>query len=110
MKKALVPVLAILAIAAIVVCFVLNGQKNDVNKKLEEATAKLTDAESLKDAAEAAKAEAEAKIAELEAKVAELEEKTAAEASKSMTHDQFIQAELDSPVVVDTYVQATQSW
>ena len=42
--------------------------------------------------------------------IAELEEKAATEASQSMTHEQFIQAELDSPVVVETYVQATQSW
>ncbi|MBP3375866.1 MAG: hypothetical protein J6L83_03795 [Clostridia bacterium] len=27
-----------------------------------------------------------------------------------MTHDEYIAAELDAPVVVETYVQATQSW
>ena len=27
-----------------------------------------------------------------------------------MTHDEFIAAEIDAPVVVETYVQATQSW
>jgi len=27
-----------------------------------------------------------------------------------MTHDEYIAAELDTPVVVETYVQATQSW
>ena len=28
----------------------------------------------------------------------------------TMTHDEYIAAELDAPVVVETYVQATQSW
>ena len=81
MKKALTPILAILAVAAIVVCFVINGQKNDASSKLSDITAKLTDAEGLKDAAEAAKAEAEAKLTELEGKVTEAEAKvTEAEA------------------------------
>ena len=81
MKKALTPILAILAVAAIVVCFVINGQKNDASSKLSDITAKLTDAEGLKEAAEAAKAEAEAKLTELEGKVTEAEAKvTEAEA------------------------------
>lgn len=108
MKKALVPILAVLAIAAIVVCFVINGQKNDANKKLEEITAKLTDVEGLKDAAEAAKAELEAKVAELENKVKELEQKIAGE--KVLSHEEFDKAELDTEVAVETYVQANQAW
>ena len=35
MKKALTPILAILAVAAIVFCFILNGQKGDLQKKID---------------------------------------------------------------------------
>ena len=52
MKKALVPILAVIAIAAIVLCFVFNGQKGDlqktidsVNEQLKATEAKVTEAE-----------------------------------------------------------------
>ena len=102
MKKALVPILAVIAIAAIVLCFVFNGQKGDVSKQLDEVKAQLTEATGLKEAAEAAKTELEGKVAEMESKLAE--------SSKPMTHDEFMAAELDSPVVIEAYVQANQSW
>ena len=58
MKKALVPVLAIIAVAAIVLCFVLNGQKGDLEKKASELETKIEElkAEAAKAAEEAAKA------------------------------------------------------
>ena len=37
-------------------------------------------------------------------------ENTQKDEVKVMTHDEFVAAELDSPVVVETYVQAKQSW
>jgi len=174
MKKFLTPCLCIVAIAAIVLCFVFNGQKNDANTKLNDITAKLTDmtgqkdaAEAakteletkvndltaqltdmtgLKDAAEAAKAELETKVTEMEAQMKQLTEEAAAavqsaagevaeqaadasaeaaaavteaateaaqepaEEGAVMTHADFVAAELDSEVTVETYVQATQSW
>ena len=115
MKKLLFPIVAIVAIAAIVVCFVFNGQKNDANKKLEEITAKLTDAEGLKDAAEKAKSELETKVSDLEAKVKELEDQISSavkpdETKTAMTYEEYAAAELDSEVTLETYVQATQAW
>ena len=37
MKKALTPILAIVAVVAIIFCFVVNGQKGTVQKALDEA-------------------------------------------------------------------------
>ena len=179
MKKFLIPCLAVIAVAAIVFCFVFNGQKGDLQKQLDEAKAevtkatdnakaevekaaadakaeaeaKITDLEGqlteAKKAAEDAKAEAEAKIADLEgqlteakkaaeeaqAKVTELEEKLAAatagaaveekpvdekladtaeekpaEEVKVMTHEEYMAAEMDSEVVIESYVQDHQAW
>ena len=179
MKKFLIPCLAVIAVAAIVFCFVFNGQKGDLQKQLDEAKAevtkatdnakaevekaaadakaeaeaKITDLEGqlteAKKAAEDAKAEAEAKIADLEgqlteakkaaeeaqAKIAELEEKLAAatagaaveekpvdekladtaeekpaEEVKVMTHEEYMAAEMDSEVVIESYVQDHQAW
>ena len=173
MKKFLIPCLAVIAVAAIVFCFVFNGQKGDLQKQLDEAKAEVTKAtdnakaEVEKAAADAkaeaekaiadAKAEAEAKIADLEgqlteakksaeeaqAKIAELEEKLAAatagaavdeksaeekpaetaeeksadtaeekpaEEVKVMTHEEYMAAEVDSEVVIESYVQDHQAW
>ena len=102
----------------------LEGQVADLTKKLEEA--------------EAAKGDLEAKIADLEKQIAEAAkpaeepaaeepaaeepaaeepaaeepaaEEPAAEEIAVMSHDEFVAAELDSEVCVETYVQATQSW
>ncbi len=104
MKKALIPILAVIAIAAIVLCFVFNGQKGDISKELEDIKAQLTEVTGLKDAAEQAKTELEAKVADLEEKLA------AATAVPAMTHEEFIKADLDSAVTIEAYVQANQSW
>ena len=142
MKKALVPVLAIIAVAAIVLCFVLNGQKGDLEKKASELETKIEElkAEAAKAAEEAAKAAEEAaKAAEETAKAAEEAIETAAEtvetteetaetaeetakaaeeaaetaeetADKVMSYEEYMKADLDATVCVETYVQATQSW
>ena len=123
MKKALVPILAILAVAAIVVCFVINGQKGGLQKTIDELTAQKTEFETkiadLEKQAEDLKAEAEAKTAELQAQVddltKQLEEAAAAvtapaEEAKVMTHADFLAAANDDPVVIEAYVQDHQSW
>lgn len=93
MKKALVPILAIIAIAAIVLCFVFNGQKADLEKQIPELQKQVEDlkAEAAKAAEEAAKAAEQAAV-------------------KVMSHDEFMKAELDSPVCIEAYVQANQAW
>ena len=154
MKKFLIPCLAVIAVAAIVFCFVFNGQKGDLQKQLDEAKAEVTKATDnakaeVEKAAADAKAEAEAKITDLEgqlteakkaaeeaqAKIAELEEKLAAatagaaveekpvdekladtaeekpaEEVKVMTHEEYMAAEMDSEVVIESYVQDHQAW
>ncbi len=105
MKKALVPVLAIIAIAAIVLCFVFNGQKADLEKKAAELETKV---EELK--AEAAKAAEEAKKAAEEAAKAAEEAAKKAEEAAVMSYDEYAKADLEAAVCVETYVQATQSW
>lgn len=90
MKKALVPILAIIAVVAIVFCFVINGQKSDVTNQLDEVKTQLNDMTSLKEAAEKAAAEQESKAAELESKAAELESKIAEQETKA--------AELESKI------------
>ena len=103
MKKALVPILAVIAIAAIVLCFVFNGQKGDLEKQITDLETKV----------EEMKAEA-AKLTEEAAKAAEEAAKAAEEAAKAaitvMSYEEFKAAELASPVVVEAYVQANQSW
>ena len=82
--------------------------KAELEAQVKELTEKLAAAE------EAAKAPAEEPAAE-EKKAEEpaAEEKTeepAAEAPAAMSHADYIAAELDSEVCVETYVQGTQSW
>ena len=82
MKKYLTPALAVIAVIAIVFCFVFNGQKGDLQKTVDdvkaqletlktESEAKIAEAESAKTAAEeqleTLKTESEAKVAEAEA-------------------------------------------
>ena len=93
MKKALVPILAVIAIAAIVLCFVFNGQKADLEKKIPELQSKVE--------------ELTAEIGKLQREAAEAAEKAAV---KVMSHDEFVKADLDSPVCIEAYVQANQSW
>ncbi len=113
MKKFLTPCLAIIAVAAIVFCFVINGQKGDLQKTIDSVNAQL---ETLKTESEAKIAEAEAKAAEAQTKADELtkqlEEALAAAAQevKVMTHEEYIAAENDSEVVIESYVQDHQSW
>ena len=45
-----------------------------------------------------------------EAPVVETEAPAAEEAVKAMTYEEYMAAELESDVVIETYVQATQSW
>lgn len=93
MKKALVPILAVIAIAAIVLCFVFNGQKADLEKKIPDL---------------------EKQVEDLKAEVTKLTEEAAKAAEKAavkvMSHDEFVKADLDSPVCIEAYVQANQSW
>ncbi len=54
-----------------------------------------------------------ARVEAAEEKVAALEaEKTATEAAEAavMSHEEYMAADIDSPVTIETYVQATQSW
>ena len=87
--------------------------------KTELETAKEEAVAAAKKEAEEAKATLEAKVAELEQKIADAakgeekpEEKPAEPASEDavMDHAAYVEAELDSAVCVETYVQATQSW
>ena len=87
MKKYLTPCLAVVAVIAIIFCFVFNGQKGDIQKQLNDATAaaetkaadlqkQLDDATAaaetkVTEAVEAAKQEAEAKTADLQAQLDE---------------------------------------
>ena len=81
MKKVLTPVLAVIAVAAIVFCFVLNGQKGDLQKSVDDVKAQLENAKQSVDSVtaelETLKTESEAKIAEAEAAKATLEEQLA---------------------------------
>ena len=95
-------------------------------KEKDEAVAAV---QAAADEAAAAKAELEAKVAELETKVADyekqlleapaavegtVEEKTEANEGEAvlpvLTHEEYINADLESEVTVETYVQDTQSW
>ena len=87
--------------------------------KTELETAKEEAVAAAKKEAEEAKATLEAKVAELEQKIADAakgeekpEEKPAEPAAEDavMDHAAYVEAELDSAVCVETYVQATQSW
>ena len=83
------------------------AEKAELEAQVKDLTEKLTAAE------EAAKAPAEEPAAEEKAEEPAAEEKTeepAAEAPAAMSHADYIAAELDSEVCVETYVQATQSW
>ena len=124
MKKALTPILAIVAVVAIIFCFVLNGQKGTVQKALDEATAKVTEAEAavadtaaqLEDAKKAAE-DAAAQVAEATAAKDEvqkaLDEATAAkdEVQKALdaatAEKDELQKALDEANAAKTEVQKT---
>ena len=79
MKMALTPILAIVAVIAIIFCFVFNGQKGNVQKSLDEANAQIEtlkkDAATAADSAKAAVDEATAAKDEIQKS---LDEATAA--------------------------------
>ena len=79
MKKALTPILAIVAVIAIIFCFIFNGQKGNVQKSLDEANAQIEtlkkDAATAADSAKAAVDEATAAKDEIQKS---LDEATAA--------------------------------
>lgn len=86
MKKSIALLLALVMVLGLAAC----------GSKPAETTAPATEAptEAAAEAAEATEAETEAP----------------AEETAVMTHDEYIAAELDSPVCIETYVQAHQSW
>ena len=105
-KNALTICLAIALVVAIVFCFVFNGQKNEVEKKLSDTAASLetatADASKLKEEVDSAKEELAAAVSSLEAKTTEAEELSAArdaaqaEAEAAKAAAEAVQAELDS--------------
>lgn len=52
----------------------------------------------------------ETEAAEVVTEAVEVEPEAAEETAAVMTHDEFVAAELDSKVVIETYVQGHQSW
>ena len=135
MKKYVVPCLAVIAVIAIVLCFVFNGQKGSIQSQLDalkaESEGKIADLEKAVEdakteaetkvaeaakAAEDAKAEAEATIADLQKQLEEAQAKLteavapAAESAGAMTHAEYIAAENDTEVVIESYVQDHQAW
>ena len=66
-------------------------------------------AEAVTEKAEEAAAAAGEAVAEAAEEVAQAAE-NATETAKVMSHAEFVQAELDTPVCVETYVQASQGW
>ena len=105
-RKALILVLALIAIAALV----LSGCRKQPEKAAEEVKQTVENAgEKAEEAAETVKEEA-GKAAEEAAEKVEEAVAAAEEAVKVMSYDEYIKADLDSPVVIEAYVQANQSW
>ena len=127
-KKALILVLAIIAIAALVLSGCSKQPEKaaeEVKQSAEKAEEKVEEAvETVKEEAGKAAEEAAEKVEEAVETVKEeagkaaeeaaekVEEAVAAaeEAVKVMSYDEYIKADLDSPVVIEAYVQANQSW
>ena len=108
-------VLALIAVAAVIFGIVTNGKKADLQKQVDELTASVTAAK--QEAADAVKnAEEEiAKVKEeaeksIEEAIAKFKEEAEKPAKEVMNHAQFMAAELETEVTVETYVQAKQSW
>ena len=122
MKKTniLTYIVAVIAIAAIIFGVVTNGKKADLQKQVDELTANVSSLTSSLDAAKQEAADAVKNAEEEIAKIKEEAEKAIEEAKAAlaapvqeaavMTHEEYIAAELDSEVTVETYVQAKQSW
>lgn len=118
-KKLLIGLLAILAIAALV----LSSCSKTEEKAKEAATAVVETVETAKEevaepaekaeeAVETAKEEVAEAVETAKEEVAEAAEKAeeAVAAVAVMSHDEFVKADLDSPVCIEAYVQANQSW
>ena len=86
MKKLLVLMLTLSLTVAMVGC----GQADDANANDSNAAQESTVESSVEESADASSEEADA--------------------VKAMTHDEYIAAAIDDAVVVETYVQAKQSW
>ena len=100
MKKILSGVLVLAMVLSLAGCA---GGADETTAAAEETTA----------AAEETTAAAEETTAAAEETTAAAEETTAADgadAAEVMTHEEYIAADVDSHVVVETYVQAKQSW
>lgn len=131
-KKVLIPVLAILVIAAIVLAIVLGGQKTDTAKQAADEATKVAEessekaeeaAEEVKQTAEETVETAEEAAEEVKQAAEETAEKTeeAAAATEEtpekaegavtvMSYDEYLKADIDSAVCIEAYVQANQSW
>ena len=133
-KKGLIIGAALVVIIAIVLILTLGGKKPEetVNQVAETATQTAEKAaEKVEEAAETVKEEAGKAAEEAAEKVEEAVETVKEEAGKAaeevsekveeaaaavegaakvMSHDEYVKAELDSPVCIEAYVQANQSW
>ena len=95
MKKFLALFLAlILAVSLLASCAKNDGEETDSAKDSES----ITDTESTEESKEESKEESDS------------ETKPDAEEAKVMTYEEYAAADLDTQVVVETYVQAKQSW
>ncbi len=94
MKKFLVLLLALVLVLALVAC-------NDANET-EETTDEVTTAEQTGNTDGTEESD--------ESDESDTDEKDPFENMEVMSYDEYIAAELDSPVVIEAYVQATQSW
>ena len=95
MKKFLALFLAlILAVSLLASCAKNDGEEEDSAKDSES----ITDTESTEESKEESKEESDS------------ETKPDAEEAKVMTYEEYAAADLDTQVVVETYVQAKQSW
>lgn len=119
MKKSniLSVVLAIIAIAAIIFGIVTNGKKVDLQKQIDDLKANVATLTTSLDAAKKEAADAVKNAEDEIAKIKEEAEKAIEEAKNAiaapaalMTHDEYVAAEVDSEVIVETYVQAKQGW
>ena len=85
MKKALTPILAVIAVIAIIFCFVTNGQKGTLNTQLTDLQAKLDEAtKSAETAAATAAEEAQAKLDEANKAAEEAAAKASEEAQAKL--------------------------
>lgn len=100
MKKLTMLLLTLTLVFSCIGCGSKEDSANDAaNVEAEAETGAETDAEE------------DADVAEPEAEAAdETQEEDAAEVEGVMTYDEYVAADLDSEVVVETYVQAKQSW